>query len=157
MARTMPGLPSALAGAAATAAAIFWLPWAYYGAFTIGLTRLPGWHVYVVAAVVLHLLAGYALAAGGRGRWLLAAGTALAVVTVALAIAVIEQYDNTRAIFGPGGVVPAVLPTRGPGGFAAVLGVVLTWVALVRAPVRSSRARSARGRWTAAGAGLPGV
>jgi len=157
MVRMMPGLPSALTGAAATAAAIFWLPWSYYGMITIGLTRLPGWHFYVVAAAALHVLVGYALLVGRRGRYLLTVGTVLAVVTAAAAVTVMEQYDNTRAIFGPGAIVPAILPNRGPGGFAAVLGAVLTWLALARAPGRWRRARSARGRWSGAGAGRPGV
>jgi hypothetical protein len=110
-----------------TVVAAFMLPWAVYGQFDIALTRLPGWYVYLAAACACHLAA---LVRAARRRPAPPIVTSvLALAALIAAVAVMQQYDNTIAIFGREAVIPLVMPARGIGGPVAVLAIILAWTA----------------------------
>ncbi|WP_394616068.1 hypothetical protein JNUCC0626_41205 [Lentzea sp. JNUCC 0626] len=104
---------------ACTALALL-VPWTYYGDTGFGVTRFPGWPIYLVGALVLHACSWWPSVAG---RVSAAAGGAVALVT---AFVLMLGYDDAGALFD--GPVILVVPVMGWGGFLAVAGVLVNLV-----------------------------
>jgi hypothetical protein len=134
---------AAAVGALGALSAIVALPWAQYGGIGIGLSRFPGWGVYLTTAIVLNLVAGWAVGGGPGGRaLLLLTGYTLGVATIMAALAVILRYRDATALFGP--VVPAVIPVIGAGGPVAVLSALASGAATITAARDRKRSSSRR-------------
>lgn len=110
------------------------VPWVHYGGMEFGLTRFPGWPIYVVGALALHACTWWNATIG---RALAAAGGLVALIT---AVVLMLRYDEA-GLFFDGPVIPAVAPGQGLGGFLAVAGALLNLalVATARAGARGSR------------------
>lgn len=102
------------------------VPWVHYGGMEFGLTRFPGWPIYVVGALVLH---GCTWWHATIGRALAVAGGVVALVT---AVVLMLRYDET-GLFFDGPVIPAVVPSTGLGGSLAVAGALLNLALVVAA------------------------
>ncbi len=107
--------------AVAFTVAAFFTPWANYGGINIGLTRFPGWPVYLAGAVVLHVCTFWNTRAG---RITAGAGGVVALVS---AVVLMSRYGDSEVFFD--GVIPAVFAIVGLGGVFAIGGVLLNVVA----------------------------
>jgi hypothetical protein len=128
---------AATAGAIATAAAMFLLPWADYGQISIPLEQLPNSVFYMTTAVVLQLFVGWVLLRWtGNRRLLFVAGATLEAATIISAIVAMVQYDNGGEIFS--GPVPLVIPSLGLGGPVAIAAAMVSGTAMAVA-LRASK------------------
>ncbi|MFD1085981.1 hypothetical protein [Micromonospora andamanensis] len=125
---------AAVSSAVATLVAALGLPWAWYGDRAVRLTEFPGWAWYAGAAVLFHVLTGWAVADPGRRGWLPLVAGGFGVVTI---VAVVVMTNYADVFLGP--VVPAVRPSLGPGGPAALLAGLASLTAVVGS--RFSRSR----------------
>ncbi len=90
------------------------------------------------AAVLFHVLTGWAVAEPRRRGWLPLVAGGVGVVTVVAAVVVMADY--AEVFLGP--LVPAVRPSLGPGGPVAVLAALVSLAAVAAArSLRFSRSR----------------
>ncbi|RIV36612.1 hypothetical protein [Micromonospora radicis] len=118
-----------LVAAAGNLLAIVLLPWAHYGALTMGLDRFPGWPWHATAVAVLYAAALWALLAAPQRRRPVIVLSALAGLAAAgSAVALALRYDEASLFFDR--YVPAVIPAHGTGAPVAVLSVLVCLTAV---------------------------
>jgi hypothetical protein len=104
------------------------LPWVGYGAFTFRLYDIPGWPWYLAPALAQVVAVGGTLLARSRRQWTvpLAVVAALGAAAIVGAAVTMATSRDAGTMFGP--VQPAIAPTLGLGGPAAVI-AALAWTA----------------------------
>lgn len=117
--------------------AILALSWADYGDIDFPLNRFPYWGFHVACVSAFHIWLAF------RHRMPVAAGVTTGLASIASAILIAWQYDDSSALFGEGAVVPLVMPGVGIGAAVAVLAAAATLIAMSsqvspRIPSRSS-------------------
>ena len=109
------------------------VPWTNYGDIGFGVTRFPGWPVYLAGVVVLHVCTWWHVVVGRI------AALAGSVVALAMTVVLLVNHDDAAALFD--GPVPAVVPVPGAGGMFAIAGVLLNCGLVVGLLVTATRPR----------------